>query len=490
MGWGHEEARMKKSVYDADDDTFVDAAEGLRETGGPTTLAIGAVGDGEVLRRNASTAVGIARAGIDTDSVTHIASDGTDHANVVLNDTHRASNGTDHANVVTNDAHVAGDGSDHADVATNTTHSSGDGSDHADVATNSAARHTQGTDQGLDTGGANAVTAAQAKAASDHVSADGSSHADVATNSTHVAGDGSDHADVATNTTHSSGNGSDHANVALNDTHRASDGTDHANVVLADTHRGQVLGAGHTGTLAQLNAGITDSSLRPCGWDATFAETFDYQAGGDGSQDGTDLIYAYCADMANVTALETAGGTLTFSVTGAGGASRDIWMVKRLDAVSMADLKDAAGFFAYFDFDLSALGTVGTDAIQVWIANQDMYNTTAGEYVVASLEYDGADRECKGVTARNGAESSSVTAGGIAGWANSGRLWVRSSAGVCTAGFTEGNNNDSPTRITFNNWHTRVGGANAPYLLARMVGRAGGGQVIGTSTGLGCIILG
>jgi len=39
---------------------------------------------------------------------------------------------------------------------------------HSDIATNTGARHTQGTDQGLDTGGANAVTAAQAKAAYTH----------------------------------------------------------------------------------------------------------------------------------------------------------------------------------------------------------------------------------------------------------------------------------------------------------------------------------
>lgn len=39
--------------------------------------------------------------------------------------------------------------------------------DAADVASNTAARHTQGTDQGLDTGGDNAVTAANAKDAVD-----------------------------------------------------------------------------------------------------------------------------------------------------------------------------------------------------------------------------------------------------------------------------------------------------------------------------------
>ena len=123
--------RMRKEDYDADDDLFVDAAEGLRETGGPTTLAIGAVGDGEVLRRNASTAVGIARAGIDTNATTHIASDGTDHSDVGLANTHRAGDGSDHADVATNTTHSSGDGSDHADVATNTTHAANTANPHA-----------------------------------------------------------------------------------------------------------------------------------------------------------------------------------------------------------------------------------------------------------------------------------------------------------------------------------------------------------------------
>jgi len=39
---------------------------------------------------------------------------------------------------------------------------------HADIATNSGARHTQGTDQALDTGGANEISAANAKAAYTH----------------------------------------------------------------------------------------------------------------------------------------------------------------------------------------------------------------------------------------------------------------------------------------------------------------------------------
>ena len=66
----------------------------------------------------------------------------------------------------------------------------GSASGHADVITNSAARHTAGTDQGLDTGGASAVTAAQAKAAYTHSgeAAPHSGHVDSVGNET-IAGE-------------------------------------------------------------------------------------------------------------------------------------------------------------------------------------------------------------------------------------------------------------------------------------------------------------
>jgi len=54
----------------------------------------------------------------------------------------------------------------------------------SDVASNTAARHTQNTDTKLNDGGANEVSAAQAKSAYSHVGSDGSSHADVVSNST------------------------------------------------------------------------------------------------------------------------------------------------------------------------------------------------------------------------------------------------------------------------------------------------------------------
>jgi len=46
---------MERDVYDADQDNMVDVAEGLRETGGPTTLTVGAVTDGQLLKRDGAT---------------------------------------------------------------------------------------------------------------------------------------------------------------------------------------------------------------------------------------------------------------------------------------------------------------------------------------------------------------------------------------------------------------------------------------------------
>jgi len=54
---------MKKSVYDTDNNGRADEAElarGLRETTGPTSLPMGAVADGQVLKRVGATIVGAA----------------------------------------------------------------------------------------------------------------------------------------------------------------------------------------------------------------------------------------------------------------------------------------------------------------------------------------------------------------------------------------------------------------------------------------------
>jgi len=113
-------------------------------------------------------------------AVAHATTDGTSHANVVLNDTHRASDGKDHSDVVTNNAKISY--TDAADVGLNTTHRGSDGKDHSDVVTNNA--KISYTDA-----------------------------ADVSSNTTHRGSDGKDHSDVVLNNTHRSSSGSDHSLV-------------------------------------------------------------------------------------------------------------------------------------------------------------------------------------------------------------------------------------------------------------------------------------
>ncbi len=54
---------MTKAVYDTGDDGIVDSSQGLRETGGPTSLAMGAVTDGQFLKRVGAAVVGAAGTG-------------------------------------------------------------------------------------------------------------------------------------------------------------------------------------------------------------------------------------------------------------------------------------------------------------------------------------------------------------------------------------------------------------------------------------------
>ena len=197
-----------KVYRDLDTDTW----HILTDSAGPTFLPVAGAPIGAVLTTDsvwmgvAGVAAEVVRAGVDTDATTHIASDGTDHANVVLNDTHRASDGTNHANVVLNDTHRASDGTNHANVVLNDTHRASVGTDHANVVLNDTHRASVGTD-----------------------------HANVVLNDTHRASDGTDHANVVLNDTHRASNGTDHANVVTNDAHVAGDGSDHADVATNTT---------------------------------------------------------------------------------------------------------------------------------------------------------------------------------------------------------------------------------------------------------------
>jgi len=79
---------------------------------------------------------------------------------------------------------------------------------HADIAANASARHTQGTDQGLDTGGANAVTAATLKTVAGYVNQSVVSGAAPALLATNLSGNSFGLAQLRTSSTLQTGSGS------------------------------------------------------------------------------------------------------------------------------------------------------------------------------------------------------------------------------------------------------------------------------------------
>jgi hypothetical protein len=219
-----------------------------------------------------------------------VAGDGSDHADVAANTAASHAQGTDqaldtgganevtaaqaktsyiHSQITTGNPHsldatdVGADASgtaasavsthetayDHADIAANSAHAAGDGSDHADVAANSAASHAQGTDQALDAGGANEVTAAQAKT--------GYAHSQVTTGNPHSLDSsdvGADPAGTATSAVATHESSYAHSDIASNSAHRTGDGSDHADVAANSTHRGTTTGNPHQVTAAEAGA--------------------------------------------------------------------------------------------------------------------------------------------------------------------------------------------------------------------------------------------
>lgn len=219
--------------------------------------------------------------------------------------------------------------------------------------------------------------------------------------------------------------------------------------------------------------------------------THDWSAGGNGSTDPTSGLIAYEAvggDLAAAT-LEVGSGVITFSLTGQAGSDRAVYLVLPMKALGMPDLKDASNLFVYADINMSTLGTVTGDGMQLSLKNGDWANDSFDENLANTINYNAGNRKTSVDTARNNANTGANT--NITNWSNAGRLWARECAGVATGGFHEatGPSSTSPTRITYDDWHVRTLGANAPYLVIRIRGKTGSGVCAGTISGLGCTII-
>ena len=255
----------------------------------------------------------------------------------------------------------------------------------------------------------------------------------------------------------------------------------------ATTHAAKSLATGHTGTLANLNTAITDTSIAPTTWDADLSGTYDWSANGDGSQDTTSGLFSYEAaagDLAAAT-LSVGSNVITYSIAGTTDpADREVYLVARLDAFSFADLYLAQSIAVTVSMAVTALGGQSGDNATAWIADQDVANTAPTEFIRAILKHDGANRTIN----TNRESNNGLTAGGtsnVVNWdAASTRMTLRATIGnqACSHFDVSGNNIVTPAAIAEDNWHVRAGGANAPYLVMSFRGK-GHAATPGTSAG-------
>ena len=258
----------------------------------------------------------------------------------------------------------------------------------------------------------------------------------------------------------------------------------------ATTHAAKTIDTGHTGTLANLNTAITDTSISPTTWDADLSGAYDWQANGVGSQDTTSGIFAY-GEVTDATTLEVGSGVITFDIS-ASGADKEFYLVARLDAYSLADLQDASSILLSADVDMTTIDNVNDTSLHIAVTDQDWANTAITEEARIRLKRNGGNVEILNIRQLNDA----VTTGAAvnwSGWANAARLLVIDNGGRQRAqAFESGSNTlTAGTTVADDGWHARAGGANRPYLVIRAIAKTGGteGQVSGTISALSVTII-
>lgn len=216
--------------------------------------------------------------------------------------------------------------------------------------------------------------------------------------------------------------------------------------------------------------------------DVDLSGTYDWQAGGDESQDPTSGITCY-GDCALCTTLGVGGGVVTFDCSGAAGSDRDVYLVLPLDTYGLPDLWTSSVIAVTAGIDMATLSNVDTTLMYIGIMDQNEHVTAATERAAFRFQRTGGTpsldlvRETNDVVT-DGADSTP------AGWANAGRIYLRELSGRVTGGLLETGTNTLtvPTAVNTGRPHVRVGGANAPYLVIRIRPKAGtpAGQVSGT----------
>lgn len=267
---------------------------------------------------------------------------------------------------------------------------------HGDIATNTAARHTQGTDQALDTGGANEVTAVNAKDAVTKKHTQGTDqHLDFGGANQVAVADAKDAVDKKH--TQGTDQGLDTGGANASTAADVKDAVDkkHTRSHALDSTSDHSIGSGAEGQCIGVSGGAL-GWVTPGGgglpqiFSTDFPSTGvkDWATDGPGTEGGWTLSMAL-GSASSFTTLEFDGGDLNFSITGSPGATT-----------------------AYFEFDLAAAGYAGlhymgaglrigseltlsavpTDLWSLWPAQ---VRADSAESFFVGIEYSNYDYRCR-----------------------------------------------------------------------------------------------
>ena len=191
---------------------------------------------------------------------------------------------------------------------------------------------------------------------------------------------------------------------------------------------------------------VTFPSISPTTWIADLSGTYDWSANGDGSQDATSGLYAYEAaggDLAAAT-LEVGSGVITFDITAQAAADRIVYLVKRLDALTLPEMRFAASISIRAEYNLSVLDVGAADTELAFIVgNEDFANTATTERTHVSIIAAGGNRVPRIIDC---------------------------------------------TKVSQNTHHVRAGGANAPYLIIAIKAKPNAQRIAGTISSVRVII--
>ena len=319
--------------------------------------------------------------------------------------------------------------------------------------------HTQGTDQGLDTGGANAVTAAQAKAASDHVSADGSSH-------TYIDQD-------VTSGSSPTLDGNNFTGVDADDVDIVS--------AMSGNLAGDTTVDAALATLDAASLGGGDTFI----WDVDLSGTYDWQANGDGSQDPTSGIIAH-NDVTSFTTLDVGGGVITFADS-ASGAATNVNLYLALGS-ELPDLNLASEIVITANIDLANFNDNNANLIGFFLYNADNGGTVT-EQIGGSLWSDATvprmrlQREVNDALAQDAANVAATN------WGNAAQIRISDVFGHQDMQFydTVAHALSESPGLTQTTLHCRDGDGTSPHLMIWI--RCGdGGNVSGTISSIKIVV--